>query len=169
MRFRVVAAVGVFGWLALIGGAVHATAPAGTAVVTEPVVTDSSDADQIESVLAELMNRERAAEGLGPLEFIPGLNPVSDAWVRHMSDSATLAHNPTLLDDVEALKGLGPWVEVGENVGYGRTAADLHRAFMSSDSHQANVLHRGFTHFTVAATHDGDRWWVCVLFLTIPG
>jgi uncharacterized protein YkwD len=63
------------------------------------------------------------------------------------------------------------WNVLGENVGVGGSVASLHKAFMSSPSHRANVLSSTFIHFGVGTKRAGDRMWVTVVFESVrnPG
>jgi uncharacterized protein YkwD len=56
------------------------------------------------------------------------------------------------------------WVLLGENVGVGGTVGSLHRAFMHSPAHRANVLRPTFNHSGVGVKKAGGRMWVTVIF-----
>src|ERR687897_472425 len=72
---------------------------------------------------------------------------------RRMADQGTLYHNPRLTTQVTS------WRLVGENVGTGPDPLTVHRAFMRSPSHRANVLSREFTRIGVGAVaRDGQVW-----------
>ena len=77
-----------------------------------------------------------------------------------MADTGTLHHNPRLTTDVTG------WRRVGENVGEGPDAITVHRAFMGSPAHRANILSRSYTRVGVGAVVRGDRIWVAEVFKT---
>jgi uncharacterized protein YkwD len=57
------------------------------------------------------------------------------------------------------------WRTWGENVGVsGGTVADLHKAFMRSAPHRANILNRDFRHVAIGAVRVDGTLWVTVFF-----
>src|SRR5690349_19293875 len=85
-----------------------------------------------------LLNQERVNAGLAPLVRDSGLDAVAQAWSGHMASTGVLAHRTNL---AEAIASVEPqWRRGGENVGVGGDVPSLHRAFMNSPGHRANVL-----------------------------
>ena len=114
------------------------------------------------------MNRSRVAKDLGKLTLDPELSRAAQKHTTEMVASDQLFHT--------GLDRLGRWVTrwttLGENVGYGGTVASLHKAFMNSATHRANVLLDRYNHVGVSATRDGDgKLWVTIVFesTTDPG
>jgi uncharacterized protein YkwD len=58
------------------------------------------------------------------------------------------------------------WRYVGENVGYGPDAVTVHRAFMGSAPHRANILDQDFTRVGVGAVVRNGRVSVSEVFKT---
>lgn len=110
-----------------------------------------------------MINSARASAGLPALSSRSDLTSVAAAWSRQMAASGTLAHNPALASQVSGYR------YVGENVGYGPDAATIHRAFMDSPSHRANVLDRDYTQVGVAVVESGGRLWVTEVFRAPAG
>ena len=55
------------------------------------------------------------------------------------------------------------WSRLGENVAYGRTVGGMHRMFMRSAPHKANIL-GAYRHVGVAISRAHGRRWVTVIF-----
>lgn len=113
-----------------------------------------------------LLNDERAAQGLAPLTTYWDLEDDAHAQTERMIDAGQIYHNPDLAQVV------GPvWSRLGENVGVGGTVETLHRAFMNSPGHKANVL-GDYTHVGIGAQRDDDqKLWVTLVFMkaTVAG
>ena len=114
------------------------------------------------------MNRSRANNDLGKLSLDPELSRVARKHTNEMVASDELFHT--------GMDRLGRWVTrwttLGENVGYGGSVESLHKAFMNSVTHRANVLLGRYNHVGVAATRDSDgKLWVTIVFesTTNPG
>lgn len=84
----------------------------------------------------ELLNGARAANGLPPLGLDGAAVDLSHNWSANMRAHGQIFHNPNLGSDWRG----EPWQALGENVGIGNTADEIHEAFMNSPSHRANVL-----------------------------
>jgi uncharacterized protein YkwD len=57
------------------------------------------------------------------------------------------------------------WRVLGENVGIGNGVRSLHRAFMASPAHKANVLRSDFRHVGVGVRRaNSGRIWVTIIF-----
>jgi hypothetical protein len=67
-----------------------------------------------------------------------------------MAAHRVLAHNPSLPSSVCC------WSDLGENVGVGLSARSVHRAFMASAPHRANILSATFTQVGVGTAVGGD-------------
>jgi len=99
-----------------------------------------------------LVNQERASRGLHALEVSAELASVARRHSGRMAQQQRLHHNPSLSSEVSYRK-------VGENVGYGETVDQVHRAFMASSGHRGNVLSPDYTQIGVGvAWRDGTLW-----------
>ena len=111
------------------------------------------------------INAERAGRGLGQLEVYGELVGVARRWSQKMADSNTLQHNPNLAREVTA-----DWEKLAENVGVGGSVDDIHRAFMNSAGHRANILDPVLTHIGVGVVTGPDgRIWVTEVFMKLRG
>lgn len=90
-----------------------------------------------ENELLQLVNSDRAANGLPPVQMDGRLQADSRAWSAHLAHVA-FEHDPNQ-----------PWYDCtlrSENVAFGqRTIAEVHSAFMASPGHRANILRAGIT------------------------
>ncbi len=114
------------------------------------------------------INYERRARGIAQLYWDRHLGRVSREHTNEMIHQGRLHHT-----SVRALTWrVTNWNTLGENVGVGGGVSSLHRAFMNSPSHRANVLYRRFRHVGVGTRYDSDgTLWVTVTFETVrnPG
>ncbi len=117
--------------------------------------------DAVAAALLASANESRRQAGLPPLEPHPALAEVSR---RHSEDMAThgfFAHeSPTTGSPAARASAAG--IESGlllENIGRGTSSAEVHRSFMESPGHRANLLHADVTHvgIGVVARPAGER------------
>jgi hypothetical protein len=119
-------------------------------LVTAPSASAGGDA----SSMTSMANGERTERGLRAYAISGELASVAQSWASKMAKSGKLAHNPNLSSQVKGYR------YVGENVGYGANAAQIHGALMKSPGHKANILDRDFTQIGVGAARDakGNLW-----------
>lgn len=106
------------------------------------------------------MNRERYANNLRPMKLDPEVSKVSRVHTKDMARSNVVAHSTT----GQLRRRVTNWRTLGENVGVGSGVDELHRAFMNSETHRANMLDRGFKNIGVGTVQSGGRLWVTVIF-----
>jgi uncharacterized protein YkwD len=100
-----------------------------------------------------LHNRERSARGLAPLREHRRLRKAAESHASDMVAGGYFSHDaPSGEDMVDRILGTGyargaGW-SLGENIGYGTgplaTAAQIHRAWMRSPGHKANIVKAQF-------------------------
>lgn len=113
--------------------------------IDEPLDVDGTDEalpgndtpEQLE--IRRLVNDERLAAGLAALATDPRADTKAQAWSNELARSGTLRHSR--LQDAMPEE----FLKLGENVGRGPSIETIHRAFMASPSHRANVLDPEFT------------------------
>jgi uncharacterized protein YkwD len=114
-----------------------AVAPRGAGTRQTRVSADTAEQD----VLA-LVNRDRAAAGLGAVTWDPRLADIARAHSRDMADHDFVGHvsprTGTALDRVHK-GGLTPEL-ILENVGRAYSAQEVESGFMASPGHRANVV-----------------------------
>ena len=57
------------------------------------------------------------------------------------------------------------WKAIAENVGYGSSVESVHRQFMASAGHRANILGRQFTHLGTGVATGHGRTYVVHVFV----
>jgi uncharacterized protein YkwD len=113
----------------------------------------------VEERIIELVNRDRAAQGLAPLALDEGLAAGARSWTSQMAEQGApdgLAHDP----DLRVPDGASV---AGENVAYRTSeqgvADKLQAQFMNSDGHRRNILDNAFDRIGVGVVHaDGVTW-----------
>ena len=112
--------------------------------------------------LASMVNAERAQRGLPPLTVEPILAQEAEAQSRRMSSSSQLYHSSSISSQA------GPWERWAENVGTARDVQAVHRAFMDSPGHRANILGPDLTSMGVGIAARPDGIYVTELFVKRP-
>lgn len=106
-----------------------------------------------EAEFVQLINQERAARGLKKLSVVSELTKVARSHSQDMAAQSHLHHNPDLGDDVSN------WQRLAENVGRGPSVSSLHKAFMDSTGHRANILDGKVTEIGLGVdVRDGTIW-----------
>ena len=117
------------------------------------------------TTLMRLLNREREAQGLGKLTLDAAATRMAREHARGMARRGRIYHNPQLRTAAGRRRLGDPWMS-GENVGVGPSARSVHKAFMKSRDHRANILRPGFRKLGVGVYDDGEDLWVVEVFLT---
>ncbi|HEX9775889.1 MAG TPA: CAP domain-containing protein [Actinomycetota bacterium] len=131
----------------LLAGAA-ATAPPAEALVKTP-----------EKKMARLINRARVEHGLPKVRIVGGLSDVARKHSRKMRSEAEIFHS-----ELGAVLSSFNWSVAGENVGVGSGVWKLHKAFMNSPGHRANILEDGYRKVGIGFVRDGDgRAYVTVM------
>lgn len=116
-----------------------------------------------ETEFLQLINDERALEGMGPLAVYDDIQDDARLQAAAIRDAGYLFHNPDLANVTSG------WYALGENVGYGPTVQLLHDAFMGSPGHRANVLKADYNYGAAGVVIDeNDVIWVAIVFLHGP-
>jgi hypothetical protein len=105
---------------------------------------------------------ERAGAGLRSYSTASDLVAVARRHAQRMAVRGEPYHNPNLSTEVTG------WSVVGENVGKGLDVDSLHRAFMGSPAHRANILSTEFTQVGVGVARSADGWLYVVQVFRRP-
>lgn len=113
--------------------------------------------------VVDLVNTERAKEGLAPLTIDPSVEKA--ATVRANEIQSKFDHTrPNGSSFSSALKEQGVnYRGAGENIAWGqRTPEEVVNAWMNSAGHRANIMNKNFTHIGVGNTQNGSgtQYWV---------
>jgi uncharacterized protein YkwD len=114
------------------------------------------------SRIVTLVNAQRAAHGLRPLNWSPCASRFAAPWSSHMAATSTLVHQ-----SLSPILGC-PARTAGENIAYGNVSADqMMSMWMNSPGHRANILNPAFTRIGVGAVRTASgRWWATQDFVT---
>ena len=108
--------------------------------------------------MAKKVNKSRAKNGKSKLVLDPHLSKVARNHTRAMAGSGTLEHSTNLGSKVTR------WKSLGENVGYGSSVKHLHKMFMNSDGHRANILTSAFRYVGIGTIRKNGYMWTTVVF-----
>jgi uncharacterized protein YkwD len=140
--------------IAALSGAVAFTALAPTVATGGACWTFKAK----EQAMAKKINSARSANGKVKLKLDPHLSRVARGHTRTMISKNSLYHTKNLGSKVTR------WNSLGENVGYGFSVKNLHKMFMGSAGHRANILKGKYRYFGIA-TKKGNGWlWTTVIF-----
>jgi len=122
--------------------------------VTAPKVRHDLEAEML-----ELVNQERAKEGLQPLEADPEVAVVARAHCVDMFARGYFSHiTPEGKDPFDRMKKAGVrFLTAGENLALAPTLAQAHEGLMKSPGHRANILHKAFGRVGIGVLDGGMR------------
>jgi hypothetical protein len=108
-------------------------------------------------ILFESANRERAAKGLGLLKWDPALAAAAQQHAQRMAAQNTLSHQLSGEPDVLArVKQAGAhFSSLAENVAEGPSAENIHKQWMHSPPHRANLLDPQLNSIGIATAERG--------------
>ena len=114
-----------------------------------------------ERAMARKMNKARRRHGLPPIQLDRHLSRVSRKHTTSMARNSRLFHTSTRVLSRRVTR----WVSLGENVGRTpRGVRSLHRSFMRSSGHRANILNSAFTYVGVGSVKKGGQLWMTLTF-----
>ena len=116
-----------------------------------------------EAAFVSRINNLRANAGLPTLTVDVQLANLARAHTQEMADAGYIFHASPL-----AAGYTGPWLRMGENVGFGPSVSNLMNAFVASPSHYSNLTDPGFTHVGVGVVWKGGTLYTTHRFLEAP-
>ncbi len=115
--------------------------------------------------LLGLVNAQRAAAGVPPLQPCAALDRAAEAHSRDQAAHHRMSHTgsdgSSFVTRAERA-GYRGWSALGENVAYGYpTVTTVMDAWMRSSGHRANILNRAYTHFGrgYVVSSNGIAYW----------
>ncbi|NLH01700.1 MAG: secretion protein [Clostridiales bacterium] len=127
----------------------------------DPAGSTKADSLYFEKRVVELVNQQRAANGLAPLTLSTALSNAARAKSQDMHDKKYFSHNsPTYGSPFDMLKSFGiSYRTAGENIAMGYTTPEaVMNAWMNSPGHRANILNASYTKIGVGYVADGNYW-----------
>lgn len=129
-------------------------APAPELPTEPPVVVLGPDTEAAEARLLVLVNDDRKAHGLAPLNARADVKEIAEGHSAAMAKGHDIWHNDAYFS-AATKRRLGA-ARVGENVALNRSADDAHRKLMASPRHRANILDPGYSVVGIAAAADEE-------------
>ncbi|HEV7721603.1 MAG TPA: CAP domain-containing protein [Iamia sp.] len=105
------------------------------------------------------MNTDRKTNRLSSLPTHDQLNAKAQAWAEKIARDGKLSHS-NLSSGVPSC-----WRSLGENVGYGSSAASVEDAYMKSTGHRANILNSKWKYVGVGFATAGNRVYTVQVFM----
>ena len=124
-----------------------------------PPAAAQADTVSDEAAFVTKVNELRATKGLAPLQVNANLTEKARAWSAGMAAAGKIWHS-TLSDGVTE-----DWKKLGENVGMGGSVDGLHRAFVNSPGHYANLVEPVFSHVGIGIVMNGSTIYVTEVFM----
>ena len=110
-----------------------------------------------EAKLIAKINHARANHGLRALRTKPGLMRYAGQHSADMAARHSLYHTTNF-------GVVCCWSAIGENIAYNSTVRRVHRAFMRSPGHRANILNPHMRRLGVGIVNRGGTLWVTEIF-----
>ena len=152
---RTAARTAVGGWRGVLTAAVLGLALAASTLVGAAPATAATSAP--EARMVAVINATRVAHGLRPLRPVVGMMAYARRHARAMANRGSLFHTGNF-------SVICCWRLVAENVGMGGSVTSLHRAFMASPGHRANLLNGSLSQVGIGMVSSGGRLWVTEVF-----
>ena len=127
-------------------------------------VPPPSDANYGEARILWLLNEERRIHGLPPVSRNSGADEIAQFSANTQAWYNRLAHTPNLGRDVTQ-RVTPRWWFVGENVGCGGDADQLHGMWMRSRGHATNMMNRGAETVGIGVVYARGCLWATVVFV----
>jgi uncharacterized YkwD family protein len=113
---------------------------------------------QDESLMLQLVNQERANNGLSPLKVHRELTELARLKAQDMIRYGYFSHtSPTYGSPFEMMKAAGiRYSYAGENLAGSPTVNRAHTSLMNSPGHRANILNPNYTHVGIGIVDGGN-------------
>ena len=129
--------------------------------VGDKITISENEQQAVEEQVVNLVNKERAKEGLAPLTIDWELARVAKYKSQDMHDKKYFSHtSPTYGSPFDMMKKFDiSYKSAGENIAQGqKSATQVMDAWMNSSGHRANIMNAQFTHIGVGYVKDGNYW-----------
>ena len=126
-----------------------------------PPASAQADSASDEAAFVAKVNELRAGKGLAPLQVNANLTEKARAWSAGMAAAGKIWHSTLSAGVTEN------WKKLGENVGMGGSVDGLHRAFVNSPLHYANLVDPAFGHVGIGIVMNGSTIYVTQVFMQL--
>ncbi|WP_093796196.1 CAP domain-containing protein [Sporomusa acidovorans] len=132
--------------------------PANNSNTGSSVPTTSSGLTADESKAFQLLNADRAANGLPALKINSSLVRLAENYAQDMINRKFFSHyNPEGQSPFDRMKQAGiSYRYAGENLAINSSVAAAEKAFMNSSGHRANILSPNYTEVGVGVRYDSS-------------
>ena len=117
-----------------------------------------ADTAELEKRMAELVNIEREARGIPPLEFHPGLSDVAREYSEHMATSGRVDHELDRAMEERIKEVLPNTCMFGENVSKHTSVDYAIGDLMTSEGHRDNMLNPRYVAIGVGIVRGEDDY-----------
>lgn len=123
----------------------------------EPTPAPTAGLTADEQQMINLVNKERAANGLKPLQVDMQLVKLARMKSQDMIDKNYFSHtSPTYGSPFDMMKNNGvSYRAAGENLAGASAVTTAHTNLMNSDGHRKNILNSSFTHIGIGIVNGG--------------
>jgi uncharacterized protein YkwD len=128
-----------------------------TATVLVGPAPASADTSSREARMVAEINATRVAHGLTPLRPVDGMMAYAGRHARAMADHGYLYHTSNFAV-------ICCWSRVTENIGYGGSVPGMHRSFLQSPPHRANLLDAAMRQVGIGIVESGGNLWITEVF-----
>jgi uncharacterized protein YkwD len=135
-----------------------------TAGLLLPVLLLAACTTADEAAMAKMANDERSRHGVRQLVVDDKASDLARSWSATMARENRLRHNPDLARQITRQVTTN-WRTYGENVGYAGSPQEVHRRFMQSSGHRANILNGAYKRVGVGVVAKDGRLWVTMIFI----
>lgn len=120
-------------------------------------IAPTADQAADEKRMLDLVNAERAKNGLAPLALNMKVTEVARAKAKDMIDNKYFSHtSPVYGSPFEMLKSFGvSYRTAGENLAGNSSVDNAHTSLMNSPGHRANILNRNFKEVGIGIVNGG--------------
>ncbi|WP_413452957.1 CAP domain-containing protein [Georgenia phoenicis] len=123
-----------------------------TSMSTPATAAVERDHARYEDRILELLNADRRAKGLRPVQRVTQLDAVARTWSAQMARERHMYHNPSYSQQIPS-----GWRLAGENVAYGyQTPEAMYRGWYNSPGHYRNMFDPEFTHIGIGVVYAND-------------
>ncbi len=114
-----------------------------------------TEADRLAREVYDMVNDERRQRGLDPVRWDERLAILARDWSHEMRATGYRHRDLSTTDD---MRGYGGYSGIGENIAMGQTTAgEVHRGWMRSDGHRANILNPDYDRLGIGIVCAGGR------------
>jgi uncharacterized protein YkwD len=119
--------------------------------------------------IAAMLSRHNATRaGLGLAAFTQNtlLNQIAQDQANYMASSGHMVHTDASGHQVDwRATAIGySWSEIGENIGYSTSPADLYNGWLGSAGHYANIINGAFHEIGIGVADAGVYQYWCIDF-----